>query len=263
MKECVLWSHHLLATGKRKDIVNWASELQLYGISKPGYPGIIIVEGIEASVDEFVYRIKVGSFTTIHLRVDADLCATATELASPSSAPRAHHAARHTAECTGSSGMGGQESFKVVESVFGGQDWGAGGRDDVDGGGAVSECWTGGGFPRCVEDCEMIHYRIFSISSVNPHRSKWKNGACETTGKVNDVEIESNLPDRFESPPGFASTTIMLSASRRAVLPTLRASSRGYKELAFGNSGRQKLLAGVEQLAKAVSYVVSPSYRHT
>lgn len=61
LKECVLWSHHLLATGKRKDIVNWASELQLYGISKPGYPGIIIVEGMEASVNEFVHRIKVNS----------------------------------------------------------------------------------------------------------------------------------------------------------------------------------------------------------
>jgi hypothetical protein len=36
LKRVLIWSHHLLAISKRKDIVNWASELQLWGYSKPG-----------------------------------------------------------------------------------------------------------------------------------------------------------------------------------------------------------------------------------
>jgi hypothetical protein len=36
LKEVLFWSHHLLATGKRKNIMHWASELELWVISKPG-----------------------------------------------------------------------------------------------------------------------------------------------------------------------------------------------------------------------------------
>lgn len=81
LKEVLIWSHHLLATGKRKSIIQWATELEIWGISKPGsvfacdafnadasltgahgsvrYPGLVFLEGISESVDEFVYRIKV------------------------------------------------------------------------------------------------------------------------------------------------------------------------------------------------------------
>lgn len=63
LKLALLWSHHLLATSKRRDIVAWASELDLYVISKPGYPGVIVTEGIERDVDEFLTRIKVRAST--------------------------------------------------------------------------------------------------------------------------------------------------------------------------------------------------------
>lgn len=36
IKRVLLWSHHLLAISKRKDIVSWSSELSLAGLSKPG-----------------------------------------------------------------------------------------------------------------------------------------------------------------------------------------------------------------------------------
>lgn len=41
----VLWFHHIKAISKRKDILNWAHELDIRGFSKPGFPGIIIFEG--------------------------------------------------------------------------------------------------------------------------------------------------------------------------------------------------------------------------
>lgn len=59
IKQLLFWSHHLKATSKRKDIVQWGSELGLWGISKPGYPGVFIVEGVAEDVDEFATRIKV------------------------------------------------------------------------------------------------------------------------------------------------------------------------------------------------------------
>lgn len=37
VKRVLIWSHHLLAISKRKDIVAWSSELELAGLSKPGY----------------------------------------------------------------------------------------------------------------------------------------------------------------------------------------------------------------------------------
>ncbi|KAI5479367.1 DUF1115 domain containing protein [Pseudohyphozyma bogoriensis] len=68
LKEVLLWSHHLLATGKRKNIVQWARELRLWGISKPGYPGVIVVEGLASNVDEFVSRIKALNWKALQVR---------------------------------------------------------------------------------------------------------------------------------------------------------------------------------------------------
>lgn len=70
LKVTLLWSHHLLATGKRKDIVQWSTELKLWGLSKPGYPGVICVEGVEEQVDEFVYRIKQLNWKALQVRLE-------------------------------------------------------------------------------------------------------------------------------------------------------------------------------------------------
>ncbi|KAK7097059.1 RWD domain-containing protein 2B-like [Littorina saxatilis] len=53
-----IYSHHIYSKFKRRDIVDWASELGLNGFSMPGKPGIICVEGATEGVDEFWYRIR-------------------------------------------------------------------------------------------------------------------------------------------------------------------------------------------------------------
>ena len=70
VKRTILWSHHLLATSKRKDIVNWSRELRLGGYSRPGYPGAIFVEGELESVDEFVRRIKGLRWQALQVRAE-------------------------------------------------------------------------------------------------------------------------------------------------------------------------------------------------
>ncbi|KAF2143507.1 uncharacterized protein K452DRAFT_357804 [Aplosporella prunicola CBS 121167] len=54
----VLWMHHLLATSKRRAIVQLSKELSLAGYSKPGYPGSVYVEGEASNVRSFVDELK-------------------------------------------------------------------------------------------------------------------------------------------------------------------------------------------------------------
>jgi len=54
----VIWFHHIKSVTKRKHIVGFANELGLGGFSKPGFPGIIVVEGAEDGVQEYVRRLK-------------------------------------------------------------------------------------------------------------------------------------------------------------------------------------------------------------
>lgn len=69
-KRLLLWSHHLLATSKRKDIVTWSRELRLGGFSRPGYPGAIFIEGLSGDVDEFVTRIKALRWQALQVRAE-------------------------------------------------------------------------------------------------------------------------------------------------------------------------------------------------
>lgn len=55
----ILWMHHLLATTKRRAIVQYSKELGLAGFSKPGYPGAVYVEGPADQVKVFVRELKV------------------------------------------------------------------------------------------------------------------------------------------------------------------------------------------------------------
>ncbi|GAB7344949.1 hypothetical protein MBLNU457_3382t1 [Dothideomycetes sp. NU457] len=68
IKTTLLWSHHLLATSKRKDIVSWSRSLRLNGYSRPGYPGAVLIEGEEDDVDEFVSRIKELRWQALQVR---------------------------------------------------------------------------------------------------------------------------------------------------------------------------------------------------
>ena len=53
-----IWVHHITSSDRRKSIVREARELNLTGILKYGYPGVVLVEGPVASCDEFVMWIK-------------------------------------------------------------------------------------------------------------------------------------------------------------------------------------------------------------
>ena len=68
IKRTLLWSHHLLSTTKRKQIVTWSRELSLTGYSRPGYPGAILIEGEIHNVDEFVSRIKALRWQALQVR---------------------------------------------------------------------------------------------------------------------------------------------------------------------------------------------------
>ncbi|GAB7356285.1 hypothetical protein MBLNU459_g7090t1 [Dothideomycetes sp. NU459] len=78
IKRVVIWSHHLLATSKRRDIQVWSKELNLSGFARPGYPGAVFAEGDEDQVDEFVGRLKQLRWQALQVRaeekVDARVC---------------------------------------------------------------------------------------------------------------------------------------------------------------------------------------------
>ncbi|GFR45783.1 hypothetical protein Agub_g7237, partial [Astrephomene gubernaculifera] len=66
---CVLvWLHHLKSLGKRKLIVQWARELELAGACKPGFPGVVVVEGHSVDVREFLARMRQLSWQAMQVR---------------------------------------------------------------------------------------------------------------------------------------------------------------------------------------------------
>lgn len=54
----LIWFHHIKSLEKRKRMVEWARELRLAGGCKPGFPGVVVVEGAEDDVREFVARVR-------------------------------------------------------------------------------------------------------------------------------------------------------------------------------------------------------------
>lgn len=70
IKRVVIWSHHLLATSKRRDILAWSKELALAGYSRPGYPGAVFAEGEEDQIDEFVRRLKQLRWQALQVRAE-------------------------------------------------------------------------------------------------------------------------------------------------------------------------------------------------
>ncbi|KIW08761.1 uncharacterized protein PV09_00699 [Verruconis gallopava] len=59
-KTTIIWLHHLLATSKRKQAL-WPQVLgasEISGITKPGYPGVMIFSGPSNDIDEHVHTLK-------------------------------------------------------------------------------------------------------------------------------------------------------------------------------------------------------------
>jgi hypothetical protein len=53
-----IYSHHIYSVNKRRNIVQWAKDLNLNGFSMPGKPGMICVEGETDSVQEFWIKLR-------------------------------------------------------------------------------------------------------------------------------------------------------------------------------------------------------------
>lgn len=73
-----IYSHHIYSMEKRRSIVQMAKELDLHGFAIPGKPGIVCVEGIDSSVQEFWarlralqwYRIQMKDIKTVEIEKD-------------------------------------------------------------------------------------------------------------------------------------------------------------------------------------------------
>jgi hypothetical protein len=52
-RRCVYY-HHIIGVGKRQCIASWARMFRINGFAKIGYPGILIVEGPECTIVEYV-----------------------------------------------------------------------------------------------------------------------------------------------------------------------------------------------------------------
>ena len=53
-----IWAHHIKDAERRRSIVEEATERSLGGFLKPGYPGVVVIEGDAVSCDDFVSWIK-------------------------------------------------------------------------------------------------------------------------------------------------------------------------------------------------------------
>nr|XP_033796536.1 RWD domain-containing protein 2B isoform X2 [Geotrypetes seraphini]XP_033796537.1 RWD domain-containing protein 2B isoform X2 [Geotrypetes seraphini]XP_033796538.1 RWD domain-containing protein 2B isoform X2 [Geotrypetes seraphini] len=68
-----IYSHHIYNKQKRKNILDWAKELSLSGFSMPGKPGVICVEGLQRTCEEFWARIRRLTWQRILIRHREDI----------------------------------------------------------------------------------------------------------------------------------------------------------------------------------------------
>ncbi|GMH36126.1 hypothetical protein BSKO_03994 [Bryopsis sp. KO-2023] len=66
----VIWFHHIKSTTKRRHIMEWSRELGLRGYSKPGYPGVIVCEGYEENVADYVNRLRALRWAAMAVRAE-------------------------------------------------------------------------------------------------------------------------------------------------------------------------------------------------
>ncbi|KAM6382323.1 RWD domain-containing protein 2B isoform 3-T5 [Alca torda] len=68
-----IYSHHIYNKQKRKNIIDWAKELSLSGFCMPGKPGVVCVEGLQSSCEEFWSRIRKLTWKRILIRHREDV----------------------------------------------------------------------------------------------------------------------------------------------------------------------------------------------
>jgi hypothetical protein len=68
-KTVIIWLHHLLNTNKRKLCLSPA----FAGITKPGYPGVLIYSGPAAAVDAHVSELKAQNWAAFQVRFEEEV----------------------------------------------------------------------------------------------------------------------------------------------------------------------------------------------
>ncbi|XP_014108791.1 PREDICTED: RWD domain-containing protein 2B isoform X2 [Pseudopodoces humilis] len=68
-----IYSHHIYNKQKRKNIIDWAKELSLSGFCMPGKPGVVCVEGLQSSCEEFWSRVRRLTWKRILIRHREDV----------------------------------------------------------------------------------------------------------------------------------------------------------------------------------------------
>uniref|UniRef100_A0A7M4F4Y8 RWD domain containing 2B n=1 Tax=Crocodylus porosus TaxID=8502 RepID=A0A7M4F4Y8_CROPO len=68
-----IYSHHIYNKHKRKNIVDWAKELSLSGFCMPGKPGVVCVEGLQSTCEEFWARVRKLTWKRILIRHREDM----------------------------------------------------------------------------------------------------------------------------------------------------------------------------------------------
>ena len=70
-KTTIIWLHHLLNTNKRKLATTPESRIsEIIGLSKPGYPGVLIYSGNAAAIDAHVAILKDQRWQAFQVRLD-------------------------------------------------------------------------------------------------------------------------------------------------------------------------------------------------
>ena len=67
----VVWLHHLLNTNKRKQALSPPSS-EVSGVTKPGYPGVLIYSGPSDAVHEHVNELKSLNWQAFQVRLESD-----------------------------------------------------------------------------------------------------------------------------------------------------------------------------------------------
>lgn len=60
--------HHIKSPKKRKHIADWSRELRIGGFAKVGYPGVIVAEGLQPDVEDFVARLRSQQWKAMAVR---------------------------------------------------------------------------------------------------------------------------------------------------------------------------------------------------
>ncbi|KAI0811546.1 hypothetical protein GGR55DRAFT_105389 [Xylaria sp. FL0064] len=77
----IIWLHHLLNTNKRKLALNPSmAGSKISGVTKPGYPGVMIFSGERSAVDSHVSELRNQRWQAFQIRYDTDNDATPSEI---------------------------------------------------------------------------------------------------------------------------------------------------------------------------------------